>query len=168
VLTTNWTGYDTAALILGDYKLITNEVNETWWATPTSTDEDLRQPKIADGSGDDVFSFLFNLRTDPLETTDLSLSEPKVLQALTQRLGEFRANMVDALFCGTEDSEGNTAQLEGGGFIAPWVSDPLVHTCPERFLANGNLQYDYNPSFLNGQAAADGSSSSSSRKRRRR
>ena len=45
-------------------------MNETWWPVPGAAEE-TREPLIADGSGDDVHSFLFDLAADPNERVNL-------------------------------------------------------------------------------------------------
>jgi arylsulfatase A-like enzyme len=71
-LKSSWQSYDTAAIIVGHWKLILKEVNETVWPTPTNLDNDFsRAPAIADGSGTDVFNWLFNLADDPTESENL-------------------------------------------------------------------------------------------------
>lgn len=71
-LDSTWQDYDTAAIIVGRWKLILKEVNETAWPTPTDPDNDYsREPAIADGSGTDVFNWLFDIANDPSESLNL-------------------------------------------------------------------------------------------------
>mmetsp|Transcript_44546 Transcript_44546/g.57010 ORF Transcript_44546/g.57010 Transcript_44546/m.57010 type:complete len:278 (+) Transcript_44546:1-834(+) len=138
-----WTGYDTAAVIVGYDKLITNEVNETWWPIP-GVDIVTREPLFT-MTGTPVYTYLFNLRDDPEERVDLSLLYPEKVEELKLVLASYHATMVDSMYCPTVDPIADTI-LSEKGFVAPWTTTD--ETCPLRVLATGEEQVDFNPSFL--------------------
>lgn len=75
-----WLGYDIAAIIVGPWKLILNEYNETSWALPLDDNVD----NYKSGEGTTVQSFLFDLSEDPSEVSNLYDRYPdKVLQSQT-------------------------------------------------------------------------------------
>lgn len=154
VLNNSWTGYDTAGIIIGHWKLLTNEVNETAWPLPTK-DEVTREPKIADGNGDDVFDFLFNLKDDPYETNNLIDAEPTLASEMREKLATYRQGMANALFCRIKDGDAYPDLESSGGFVAPWVLGHAAveaYRCPYRYLADGTIQRAFNPSFIDGSS----------------
>jgi hypothetical protein len=144
-----WVGYDTAAVIVGYDKLVTNEVNETWWDTPGTADT-TREP-LELNTETPVYTFLFNLRNDPEEKVDLSEVYPEKVEQLKSVLASYRKTMVNNLFCADTTSNYLDADSiqEVDGFIRPWATNTAI--CPERICFDGVSEKDYYPSYLNGE-----------------
>jgi len=71
-----WQGYDTAAIIVGPWKLILNERNETNWPVPGS------QPIAWDPTNSTRYNYLFNLEDDPNECVNLIDDLPDMVEHL--------------------------------------------------------------------------------------
>jgi arylsulfatase A-like enzyme len=134
----------------GDYKLVHPSIkNDTWyrqpppaggpaWEEEDEEDDDLGPNCVspephgdvswdaACAVVDDVAYFLYDLRADPAETTDLAAARPDVVAAINAKVLDFVAKYemapcnLPAGACFAVDQQGNescTAQ----GFFSPWV-----------------------------------------------
>jgi len=70
-----WQGYDTAAIIVGSWKLILNERNETNWPVPGST------PIAWDSKSSARYNYLFDLQDDPDECINLYDEYPDTVRS---------------------------------------------------------------------------------------
>jgi arylsulfatase B/arylsulfatase I/J len=74
--THQWQGFDTAAIIVGSWKLIIGQTNETNWPVPTNDASSWNQDSSV------YFNFLFNLADDPNEHTNLYDVYPETVRGL--------------------------------------------------------------------------------------
>ena len=119
-------GYDVAALRVGRWKLITNELNVSTYPVPHS--DAIAQNRVPNnGEADDTrYSFLFDLEADPNESTNLydSAAHAGVLANLTETLAvKYRSRMTGSVCCPNADNASYAAWRESGNFIGPWRDD---------------------------------------------
>jgi len=125
-----------AALRYGDWKLLVNEFAEPWYGVPASGGDALGYD-LEDGSADlgddegpmdncgtavgtEAHTWLFNLKDDPGETTDLSDAYPEVLATIKARLTELQ-KVEAASIWKAETSEAYGAWEQHHNCISPWI-----------------------------------------------
>lgn len=116
-------GYDVAALRVGRWKLITNELNVSTYPVPRA--DMIEQDRVPNqGESDDVrYSFLFDLDADPTESQNLfdSAAHAGVLANLTETLAlKYRSRMTGSVCCPNPDNASYAAWRTDGSFIGPW------------------------------------------------
>lgn len=119
-------GFDIAAIRVGKWKLITNELNVTRYPVPGANE--VMQNRIPNNgaSGDTRYHFLFDLVADPEERVNLYDSHPGIVKNLTITLGLYRNRMVDSEYCPWSDEDAKKIWTNGGSLIGPWRQDDDV------------------------------------------
>ena len=119
-----------SAIRIGDWKLILDEYCLSWF-NPLPDSGDVKvplegtcnvtscaDPSIAAGQ----YSYLFDLRKDPYEQTNLMTKYPEVAEVLELRIREYANQMVPSAWHST-DASASGSWGKQGNFITPWVSD---------------------------------------------
>ena len=114
-------GFDVAALRVGRWKLIENELNVTTYPVPEA-DEVLPNRVPNNGEPSEArHSFLFDLEADPEERVDLYTARPDVVANLTAILAiKYRSRMVESEYCSLSDNMSHATWRQQGSFIGPW------------------------------------------------
>ena len=131
-----------SALIVGDWKLLLGPQNYGYWQGPefpNGTDGEPYWPggakeSVAVDCGDAISlegGCLFDLSTDPHETTDLAAKMPEVLHSLKARFLELKATALDqrSVLAKVKSSTirylPNYLQMlrKNDGFIGPWCTE---------------------------------------------
>lgn len=117
-----------SAIRVGKYKLITGQRHEEWFPTP-----DMEAPKVnlslsagvqCSGEGrSQKCSFLFDMDSDPDETTNLYSRMPTIVQSLQKRLDEFKSGEAECRTCGATDPAAAVA-ARATGYWRPWLGNP--------------------------------------------
>ena len=100
-----------AAIRAGDHKLITGRVGRGDWI-PVDHSQIIPSP---DDNNKNVW--LFNIRDDPEETTDLSTAEPDIVKELLERLHYYNTTAVPCNYP-APDKKGEPVH---GGYWGPWI-----------------------------------------------
>lgn len=118
-------GYDVAALIDGDYKLIVNSGALYWYEVPTEA-----EVTVSTFTSEAVIphTFLFHITEDPNETTDVSGDYPEIVEKLLSKLADERKDMVPCEWRG--DDPAARRALADFGFVGPWLGN--VTSAPMR------------------------------------
>jgi len=103
-----------AAIRVGDYKLITGDPGNGSWVAP---------PHISfygdlDTSQYDQNLWLFNIRNDPNEHTDLSKVQPEKVKQLLERLSAYNATAVPPRY---PPNDPQCDPRKHGGAWVPWM-----------------------------------------------
>lgn len=139
----NYLGYERAAFRYGDWKLIINEKDDTWYPVPTqkvanlssSVDWDLTAKNEMKKS-----NYLFNIREDPFETTDLRKTNSTIYKALAIMLKEsYFPTMVRSQYQPTDPNCFLTWDRKKH-FVAPWIHGGDDSKSP--FIEQERLDYE--------------------------
>ncbi|XP_072022851.1 arylsulfatase B-like [Amphiura filiformis] len=103
-----------AAIRVGEWKLITHEPKKGDWSVPPELKSTLRKPAATNTY---QLIWLFNIKTDPLETNDLSKAHPEKVRELLQRLQHYNRTSVPIFYplCDTKASPSRYSN-----FWIPW------------------------------------------------
>eukprot|EP00040_Diaphanoeca_grandis_P007156 m.39919 g.39919 ORF g.39919 m.39919 type:complete len:571 (-) comp18337_c0_seq1:239-1951(-) len=115
-----------SAIRVGDYKLITGQIQQMWTPVPDSTAQ--AQNISYGGEVEDCGSgnrprcnYLFNIKDDPTETTNLILTEPERAANLKATLESYASQEAPCSTCGSSESAAATQAAEAnGGYWTPW------------------------------------------------
>jgi len=114
-----------AGIIIGEYKLIVNNITQSSWCGPLYPNNSVHWDTwatVEECSGDGKIGCLFNIFDDPTEENDLALSQPAVAQQLYDRLVEVQATLFDPNR-GVDDRENSCQQVvKNRGFWGPWLN----------------------------------------------
>ncbi|KAI8501713.1 hypothetical protein Bbelb_209840 [Branchiostoma belcheri] len=102
-----------AAIRSGDWKLLTGDPGHASWVPPPSSKQPWEKPKDPPGK----HLWLFNIREDPEERTDLSQDHPQVVQELLEKLSGYNRTAVP-VFYPEFDPQANPALH--GDVWGPW------------------------------------------------
>ncbi|XP_005093145.1 arylsulfatase B [Aplysia californica] len=107
-----------AAVRVGDYKLITGDPGDDRWIPPPHEEIDLMtsKEKVTDPA-DTKNLWLFNVRKDPSEVIDLSLTMPEKVVELLAVLATYNATAVPPNY---PPSDPNCDPKLHGGYWGPW------------------------------------------------
>lgn len=116
-------GFDIAALRVGKWKLITNELNVTRYPIPIA--DEIEQNRVPNNgvSGDTRYHFLFDLIADPEERVNLYDVHPEVVKNLTITLGLYRNRMANSEYCPWSDEDAKDTWRKVGNLVGPWRQD---------------------------------------------
>ncbi|XP_072048149.1 arylsulfatase B-like isoform X2 [Amphiura filiformis] len=103
-----------AAIRVGDWKLITHEPKKGDWRAPPELESTLRKP-TASNTYKPIW--LFNIKTDPLETHDLSQAHPDKVRELLQRLQHYNRTSVPIRY---PDCDTKASPSRYYNFWIPW------------------------------------------------
>ncbi|CAG5115309.1 unnamed protein product [Candidula unifasciata] len=101
-----------AAIRVGDFKLVTGHPGDDTWYPPPH----LGNPKVAK-TDSTKNCWLFNVKLDPTESSDLSDTRPDLVQELLNRLVIYNSTAVPPLY---PQSDPNCDPKLHGGFWGPW------------------------------------------------
>ena len=124
-----------SAIRVGDYKLIVAQAEMEWFPIPDSASSANQSVDLRDvsqgswetrdectGSGRNKrCNYLFNIKSDPTETTNLITAEPERAAALQQALDEYKSAEAPCGTCGVSDPAAEEAAKANGGFWTPWL-----------------------------------------------
>ncbi|XP_072023683.1 arylsulfatase B-like [Amphiura filiformis] len=103
-----------AAIRVGDWKLITHESKKGDWRVPPELESTLRKPAA---NNTYQLIWLFNIKTDPSETNDLSKAHPEKVQELLQRLQHYNKTSVPIFY---PDCDIKASPSRYSYFWIPW------------------------------------------------
>ncbi|CAH1255627.1 ARSB [Branchiostoma lanceolatum] len=83
-----------AAIRSGDWKLLTGHPGNTSWVPPPSSKKPWEEPTDPEGK----HLWLFNIREDPEERTELSEKHPRVVQELLEKLAAYNRTAVPVFY----------------------------------------------------------------------
>lgn len=128
-----------AALRVGDWKLLLNEYAEPWFGLPTVEtgigyslnltegltdlgDDEGPMDNCGTTVGTQAHTWLFNLKDDPSETTDLSVQDPDQLVKMMTRLTELMKEEAPSIWQ-AEQSEAYGSWNKNNHCISPWLQE---------------------------------------------
>lgn len=136
-------GYDTAALVVRGWKCIVNSGELGWYDTPDSPHDAVRLDVVDEHTYFQVaepHTYLFDLKTDPNEHINLAEDYPDVLDALIDRLLQYRAHMRP---CEWRPAFSNaTDHFKKTGFIGPFWQLPNPPALSQNCAAIGDSTLD--------------------------
>mmetsp|Transcript_7740 Transcript_7740/g.14562 ORF Transcript_7740/g.14562 Transcript_7740/m.14562 type:complete len:566 (+) Transcript_7740:82-1779(+) len=124
--TGEYKGYTTGALIVGEWKLVHNEVETATYSPPTTAEG--AWTEVAKAGSAATVSALYNIAADPNEETDLQEAYPFVYEYLLQRLGWHEERALQSEYCALKDTSAYEVWAANGGFVGPWVG--RHYKCP--------------------------------------
>jgi len=116
------------ALIMGDWKLVRNQIKQGVFMPPECFGEGNDTDCVVLDEGGtytkEVFgTYLFNITADPSETNDLKSEYREIFEYMMKRLQFHSDSQVQPLFCPAPDTNSRTYWDANDGFICPWKDD---------------------------------------------
>ncbi|CAH3182779.1 unnamed protein product [Porites lobata] len=107
---------DTAAIRVGDMKLLLNVTNKDWYKPPELSSEARKTKKRSGGT---IRVALYNITADPYESQDLKSTYPALVRTLRRRVTYYKTGEVPS---GKVDADPKAKTLaRKNGYWGPWI-----------------------------------------------